>query len=184
MPIASEVSTELVEVATLPTEMDWFGFAVANEKILVVTIGDRSENAARRRLKQKLSRISRDGEIVEGTSTLVQRLQQDLQRFTSGEAIDFRNYDVCSDHLTDFQKRVLDAVRKIPCGETLSYAEVAERAGSPRAARAVGNVMANNRTPIVVPCHRVLASGGKWGGFTAPGGVNFKRRLLALEANH
>jgi methylated-DNA-[protein]-cysteine S-methyltransferase len=83
--------------------------------------------------------------------------------------------------LTPFQQRVVETVQGIPFGQTMSYAEVAERAGSPRAARAVGNVMAQNRTPMVVPCHRVLASGGRLGGFSAPGGTEFKRRLLALE---
>ena len=65
---------------------------------------------------------------------------------------------------------------------TRSYGEVAAAAGSPGAARAVGQVMAANRTPLIVPCHRVLAAGGKIGGFSAPQGLALKRRLLALES--
>jgi methylated-DNA-[protein]-cysteine S-methyltransferase len=71
--------------------------------------------------------------------------------------------------------------RKIPPGETLSYGQIAARLGSPGAARAVGQAMRRNPFAIVVPCHRVLASGGKLGGFSANGGVWTKRRMLAIE---
>ena len=70
----------------------------------------------------------------------------------------------------------------MPRGETVSYAELAGRAGSPNAARAVGGVMAGNRVPLLVPCHRVVGAGGRLGGFSAPTGVELKKRLLALEA--
>ncbi|MEK7468545.1 MAG: MGMT family protein [Planctomycetota bacterium] len=66
-------------------------------------------------------------------------------------------------------------------GETLSYADLAARAGRPGAARAVGNALRKNPVPVLVPCHRVLATGGKIGGFSAPGGTDTKRRLLSLE---
>jgi methylated-DNA-[protein]-cysteine S-methyltransferase len=80
-----------------------------------------------------------------------------------------------------FFRRVYEVTRGIPAGETLSYAELADRAGSPRAFRAVGQAMAKNPFPVVVPCHRVLAAGGKLGGFSAPGGTATKVRLLDLE---
>ncbi|XZE52951.1 methylated-DNA--[protein]-cysteine S-methyltransferase [Planctomycetaceae bacterium SH139] len=82
-----------------------------------------------------------------------------------------------------FFARVYQFCRLIAPGQTLSYAELAGRAGSPRAARAVGQAMARNRLPLVIPCHRVLASGGKMGGYSGPGGVDTKRWLLALEAD-
>ena len=84
--------------------------------------------------------------------------------------------------LTEFQQRVLETTREIRYGETLTYGQLAARAGSPRAARAVGTVMANNRFPIVVPCHRVVGSGNGLGGFSAPQGTTLKRLLLELEA--
>ncbi len=80
---------------------------------------------------------------------------------------------------TEFRRAVYQAVAAIPPGSTLSYAEVAEQAGSPRAARAVGSAMAQNPIPLVVPCHRVLGSDGI-GGFT--GGLRLKQDLLACEA--
>lgn len=80
-----------------------------------------------------------------------------------------------------FHLEVYAATRRIPPGETRTYGEVAKAVGSPGASRAVGSALGKNPFPIVVPCHRVLAAGGKSGGFTAPGGVETKWRMLALE---
>lgn len=80
---------------------------------------------------------------------------------------------------TMFQQAIYNALKEIPYGETLSYKQLAERAGYPKAARAVGQAMANNRLLLVVPCHRVIASNGKLGGFT--GGLDLKQYLLNHE---
>ncbi|MEW6747303.1 MAG: methylated-DNA--[protein]-cysteine S-methyltransferase [Planctomycetota bacterium] len=81
-----------------------------------------------------------------------------------------------------FQQRIWRCLERIPYGETRSYGEVAEAAGAPRAARAVGLACGANPLPIVIPCHRVLAAGGRPGGFG--GGLELKRRLLELEGYH
>ena len=78
-----------------------------------------------------------------------------------------------------FSRRVLKATARIPFGKVLSYAQIAAKAGSPQAYRAAGNALGSNRMPIVVPCHRVVASGGKIGGYT--GGLERKEYLLHLE---
>lgn len=83
--------------------------------------------------------------------------------------------------VSPFCRKVYAAARQIPVGETISYGELAQRIGSPGAARAVGRALGTNPLPIVVPCHRVLAAGGKLGGFTAHGGLATKQRLLACE---
>ena len=83
------------------------------------------------------------------------------------------------DVLPPFTRRVLEATAQIPFGQTSTYRDVAVRAGSARAFRATGNALGANPVPIVVPCHRVLATGGRLGGYT--GGVERKERLLALE---
>ena len=80
---------------------------------------------------------------------------------------------------TDFQRRVWDALREIPYGQTRSYTEVARSIREPAAVRAVGTANGANPCSIVVPCHRVVATGGKLGGYG--GGLPLKRRLLALE---
>ena len=81
-----------------------------------------------------------------------------------------------------FQRRVLNQCRRVPCGATISYARLAAKAGYPGAARAVGNCMAGNPIPLIVPCHRVVCSDGRLGAYSAPGGTAMKRRLLALES--
>ena len=87
------------------------------------------------------------------------------------------------DGVPPFHRRVYQVTRTIPPGATLSYGDVAARAGSPGGARAVGQALARNPFAILVPCHRVLAAGGRIGGFTAAGGVTTKVRLLALEGS-
>lgn len=99
-----------------------------------------------------------------------------------GEARDLSQIELDMERVPPFHRRVYLEARKIAPGETLSYGEVAARLGSPGAARAVGQALGKNPFAILVPCHRVLAAGGKPGGFTASGGVSTKLRLLALEA--
>ncbi len=83
--------------------------------------------------------------------------------------------------VTSFNASVYRALRRVPRGTTVTYGDLARQAGQPGAARAVGVAMGRNPWPIIVPCHRVLASGGMMGGFSAPGGTATKERLLALE---
>jgi O-6-methylguanine DNA methyltransferase len=83
--------------------------------------------------------------------------------------------------VSEFDAKVYRALRRIPAGQTTTYGELARSVGSAGAARAVGRAMATNPIPILVPCHRVLAAGGKPGGFSAYGGVITKDRILALE---
>jgi len=125
----------------------------------------------------------------EGVNSQTKRREQDwfpelrhkLERYARGCREEFREIQLDLPALTPFQKKVLQVTRKIPIGRTLTYGELAERAGFPRAFRAVGSVMAANRFPIVIPCHRVTAAGGKIGGYTNPVGVTLKERLLLLE---
>lgn len=105
----------------------------------------------------------------------------DLQAFAAGAPTDLNHLPLDLSHLTDFGRRVVLACRQIPWGQTMSYGELANRSGAPGAARAVGGVMARNRHPLVIPCHRVLASTGALTGFSAPQGLVMKQRLLAHE---
>ena len=83
--------------------------------------------------------------------------------------------------LPEFNRKVYAIARTIPPGETLTYGEIAERLGDKLLARAVGQALGENPIPLIVPCHRVLAAGGKSGGFSAAGGVVTKLRLLTIE---
>ncbi|MDP2258823.1 MAG: MGMT family protein [Caulobacter sp.] len=100
----------------------------------------------------------------------------------AGEKRDLTDVAIDFSAATDFQRHVYAVVRAIPPGQTLTYGEVAARMGEPReAARAVGEAMGRNPVPILMPCHRVLGAGGKPGGFSAPGGVETKLKMLAIE---
>jgi methylated-DNA-[protein]-cysteine S-methyltransferase len=99
-----------------------------------------------------------------------------------GEPVDLTGVALDMDRVAAFERRVYEVARTIPPGRTLAYGDVAARLGAGRAARAVGQALGRNPFPIVVPCHRVLAAGGKIGGFSAHGGTATKRRMLAIEA--
>ena len=113
------------------------------------------------------------------------QLRQKLVSYALGKQVRFDQVAIQRPRpLTDFQQRVVEIVRAIPRGETLTYGEVATRAGSPGAARAVGTVMSSNPVPIIVPCHRVVGSAGGLGGFSAAGGVRTKQWMLEIESGN
>lgn len=116
--------------------------------------------------------------IVEAPARL-DGVRRELDEYFAGRRSDF---DIALDWRlvrTGFARRVLEATARIPFGETSTYVGVAGAAGSPKAFRAAGSALGANPIPIVVPCHRVLASGGKLGGYT--GGLDRKRLLLGIE---
>ena len=104
-----------------------------------------------------------------------------IRKHFSGCPQDFVDLPVDLSGVTPFGRKVLAACREIPAGAVATYGNLATRIGNPAASRAVGGALGNNPVPIVIPCHRVLASGGRPGGFSAPGGAETKVRLLAIE---
>ena len=84
---------------------------------------------------------------------------------------------------TKFQNLVWKEISKIPYGQTMSYKEIAARIGHPNSSRAVANACGKNPYPIIIPCHRVICSNGKLGGYSGPGGISEKRSLLKNENN-
>ena len=114
--------------------------------------------------------------IVRDDKSLTQTVLQ-LKEYFSRER---ESFNLALDlAMPPFHQKVLDAVKKIPFGKTISYSDIAERAGNIKAARAAGSANANNPIPIIIPCHRVLALGGRLGGYA--GGLKIKNYLLNLE---
>jgi methylated-DNA-[protein]-cysteine S-methyltransferase len=111
----------------------------------------------------------------------VQRAADQIVTLLRGEASDLSSIALDMDRLPPFHRRVYEVARGIGPGTTLSYGDLAARLGRPGAARAVGQALGRNPFAIVVPCHRVLAAGGRIGGFSASGGVGTKLRLLSIE---
>lgn len=165
-----------LQATVFSTPLGWFGLVGHKRCVWRLVIGHRTEAEAWKKLRRDFA----DESLTEANWHPV--LKQKLEDYAAGQRVSFDNVTIRIEHRTEFQQRVLLATRAIGFGETLSYGELAARAGSPNAARAVGTVMANNDVPILIPCHRVLASGGRIGGFSAPQGVELKCRLLELEA--
>lgn len=104
------------------------------------------------------------------------------QRYFAGEPVDFSDVRLDLDGQDEFFQRIYAALRRVGWGRTTTYGTLAKELGAgPEAARDVGEAMARNPVPLIIPCHRVLATGGKLGGFSAPGGSATKIRMLELE---
>jgi methylated-DNA-[protein]-cysteine S-methyltransferase len=113
----------------------------------------------------------------------IQSLISDIQRYLAGQPMDFSAITVDLGGVDDFRQKLYAALRGIGFGCTTTYGELARQLGSTdwEGARDVGEAMGKNPMPVVIPCHRVLAAGGKLGGFSAYGGTTTKQKLLALE---
>jgi methylated-DNA-[protein]-cysteine S-methyltransferase len=104
------------------------------------------------------------------------------QRYFAGEPVDFSDVRLDLDGEVAFFQRIYAALRRVGWGQTTTYGTLAKELGAgPKAAQDVGQAMAQNPVPLIIPCHRVLAAGGKVGGFSAPGGSTAKIRMLELE---
>jgi methylated-DNA-[protein]-cysteine S-methyltransferase len=174
--------------AAFPTELGWAAVAHCDALVIGVVFGHVSRRQAidslRRNLRRQSDSLS-DVDVleIEDQPRPIASLIERLQAYAEGDDVDFSDIRIDEQHLTEFGRRIVKACRRIPRGATRSYGELAAASGSPGAGRAVGQAMAKNRYPLVVPCHRVLAAGGQIGGFSAPHGLAMKRRLLALEGD-
>ena len=111
----------------------------------------------------------------------MKRAIDDIVALLRGKPIDLSSVTIDHEGTPEFNARVYAITRTIPPGQTLTYGEIAERLGDRMLAREVGTALGQNPCPIIMPCHRVLAAGGRTGGFSASGGVVTKLRLLTIE---
>ena len=144
--------------------------------LLGVQISEASEAATRARMAQRFPEAHEVAPPPE-----IQNVIDGVKALLTGERRDLKDVPIDDDGVPEFHRRVYAIVRKVPPGQTITYGEIAEKLGDKSLARAVGQAMGENRCPIVMPCHRVLAASGKTGGFSAPGGVVTKLKLLTIE---
>jgi methylated-DNA-[protein]-cysteine S-methyltransferase len=111
----------------------------------------------------------------------VARAIEAMTALLSGEKADLKEVELDMSQVSEFNRGVYAIARDIPPGQTLTYGDIAKRLGGVELSRDVGQALGQNPFPIVVPCHRVLAAGGKPGGFSANGGVKTKLKMLAIE---
>jgi O-6-methylguanine DNA methyltransferase len=162
--------------ALFDTAIGRCGVAWGERGVAGVQLPEMGERETRARM---LQRFPAAGEAAPPPE--VQRVIDRIAALLRGEVSDLSTIALDMDEVPAFHRRVYEAARNIPPGVTLSYGDIAARAGAPGAARAVGQALGRNPFPIIVPCHRVLAAGGKIGGFSAQGGIATKRRMLAIE---
>jgi methylated-DNA-[protein]-cysteine S-methyltransferase len=137
---------------------------------------DADENSTRRRVRHEYPDASETGMPPE-----IERAVDDVRRLLEGEPRDLTSMTLDMEHVPEFDRRVYEIARTTGPGDTTTYGEIATRLGDIGLSRAVGQALGRNPWPLIVPCHRVLAAGGKPGGFSAAGGVTTKRRLLEIE---
>ena len=156
---------------TFNTDMGWVGILASVKGVLSTTLPQPSAQAARQLLGDSVNQAS-------WSPHLFADLMERLKVYFSGRKATFPD-ELDLSGATPFEREVWETTRLIPYGETRSYLRVAGQIKRPKAARAVGQALSRNRLPVIVPCHRVVASDGQLGGFT--GGVEMKQRLLWLE---
>jgi methylated-DNA-[protein]-cysteine S-methyltransferase len=153
------------------TERGWVGLVISPHGLRATTLLRETRDGV-------LREVIEAGATREATDTELADLPERIRALASGK---YENLAVHVDWngVTGFRRAVMEETMRIPAGQTLSYGAVAERVGYPRAARAVGRVMATNPLPLVVPCHRVVGSNGSLTGYG--GGLPVKEALLRAE---
>ena len=156
------------------TKLGFAGIAWSDDGITRFRLPDPDQASAARQFK---------GKTESQPPPHIAAIVEQARRYFSGERIDFTPAALDLAGIGPLRRAIYDALRKVGFGETVTYGELAKRAGvnAPQAAQDVGVAMARNPVPLIIPCHRVLAAGGKLGGFSAPGRTEAKQRMLALE---
>jgi methylated-DNA-[protein]-cysteine S-methyltransferase len=165
-----------ISYSLFETAIGWAGLAWNEAGLVAVHLPEREAERAR---KSFLRRIP---DATEGEAPAeIAAVQDAIRALLADGKADLTAVRLDLSRVPDFNARVYEIARAIPAGETLTYGEIAVRLGDKLLARDVGQALGQNPWPIVVPCHRVTAAGGKLGGFSARGGQQTKLKLLAIE---
>ncbi len=168
-PVAKALTGAIFE-----TDLGFIGLVLSERGIVRLILPRSTEVEARAALRTEYP------ELTMLDAAQLPKYGDALRRYARGEAESFDfSFDLRG--LTKFQQRALLAAYAIPYGQTRTYKWLAEAVGRPKAARAIGGAMAKNPIPLMIPCHRVIATNGSLTGYSGPGGLNTKRRLLQLE---
>lgn len=162
--------------AVFETAIGYAGLAWNDAGLVACALPERDADACARGLRRRAP-----GAQAAAAPDRLAGVVAGVQALLRGEPADLAATPLDLSRTPDFDARVYAVARAIPPGETLTYGQVAERLGDRLLAREVGAALGRNPWPIVVPCHRITAAGGRPGGFSARGGVTTKLRLLAIE---
>jgi methylated-DNA-[protein]-cysteine S-methyltransferase len=168
--------TSDLKFALFDTAIGCCGIVWSARGIAGVQLPEKSEQATRGRVLRRFPAAREAAPPAD-----VQRVIENISALLRGEPVELSDVTLDDDAVSQFNRRVYEIARRIRPGATLSYGEIATRLGDRTLAREVAEALSQNPCPIIVPCHRVLAAGGKMGGFSGPGGVRTKLRLLSIE---
>lgn len=164
--------------AVFETALGFFGLAWSEAGITRLCLPQKSRDAVERALLRHAG-VALQGK--KGAPRWVEELISSIRAYAAGAEVDFSAVPVDLAGVDEFRLAIYDAARKLAFGETTTYGELARRAGHAGLARETGAALGGNPVPLVIPCHRIVAAGGKIGGFSAPGGSVAKERMLGLE---
>ena len=170
------MSENIFKYAIFLTAWGWAGFVFDRKGLRIFVLPEEKKEDVLFQIKKEL-KCNNLFENNRGWENLIQKVKE----YYAGKKVDFADYQLNLDSYTNFQKKILQTVRKIPYGEIRSYKEAADAAGYPRAHRAVGNTMRNNPLPLIIPCHRVIKSDGNLGGFSGKESLPLKKKMIDLE---
>ena len=168
--------TDDLQFAVFETVIGHCAIVWSARGIAGVELPQKSARATRSRLLRRFA-AARDA----APPPEAQRVIDGIVGLLRGASVELAHISLDLENVPEFNRRVYEVARSIRPGATLSYGEIAERLGDRALARDVAQALSENPCPIIVPCHRVLAAGGKMGGFSGPGGVRTKLRLLSIE---
>jgi len=171
----ASIINNTVLATTFDTDLGWMAAIWAGDQLQSLIFGHPDEASLQSELAYIPSCRGRWSQVQEA-------LADRLKSFSAGNCVQFDDVPLALEAWSDFEQSVIRHCRRIPYGKVRTYADLATVSGYPRAARAVGNVMAKNPVPLVVPCHRVVpAENRKYGRYSARGGADMKTRLLRME---
>jgi methylated-DNA-[protein]-cysteine S-methyltransferase len=163
-----------VRYCLIDTAIGTFGLGWTEQGIARAALPDVKPGA----VAQRMAGLGTQSSVPGGT---ISDLVAAIQAYGRGERIAFTSVPLDLAGEPDFHRQVYDDILQLAWGETTTYGDIARRLGDVQLSRAVGVALGRNPIPLIVPCHRVLGSNGKAGGFSAPGGVSSKMKMLALE---
>jgi O-6-methylguanine DNA methyltransferase len=166
-----------LKYAIFKTKWGFFGLLANNKGLLRTVLPMKNYQAAKKYLLVGIF------ERVKESRELLKNLQNGIVNYYKGSYVNLEKLSLPIGRplKTSFSVKVVKFCKTIPIGKTLTYSQVAKKVGAPKAARAVGNILAKNPLPLIVPCHRIIRADGKIGKFSAPGGTELKKKMLEHE---
>jgi methylated-DNA-[protein]-cysteine S-methyltransferase len=161
--------------AIFKTSLGWCGIIYGRHGLIKIYL----PGIKKEKLKKNIHSYSKS--IVEHRGR-IKILVRNICSYFKGKNVRL-NLPVDMKTMTEFEKKVYKQAMKISFGKVKSYKWLAEKAGIPNGARAVGNALSKNPVPLIIPCHRVIKSDGRLGGYSAPGGILMKRKMLSIEGH-